>query len=335
MRRRGSTSELQRLVAPLERVADRMFRLLPVWLGLLFVAWLFSGVTVVRSDEVALVLRLGSLVDAGTAQAVREPGLLIAPPKPLGEVIRVPVRKVFEVELRTLHEGSATAPAGRGGFDPRNVGYALTGDRNMVHAAMVARYQISDPVAYTFGVNEPEHVLGVVVVDALGRAMGRRGVDTVLTDGRADVVDEVLEAAQGRLDALGMGLSLVSLELVDLAPPPRVKDAFAEVQSAAIHAETLVQQAREYKAQVVPAARGFKDGVVSEAQADAEAVMALARGEADAFRALAVEYQDNPGVVRERLYREGVEGPLKRAGEVQFIPPPAGARYGGFRVTVK
>lgn len=339
MRQRGHPSELRRLLAPLESVADRAFRLLPVWMGLLFAAWLVSGVTIVRADEVALVSRFGALVNAGTAQAIHEPGLLVVWPKPIGEVIRVPVRKVFEVELGALHFDRDDAPAeevaSSAGADPRHVGYALTGDRNIVHAAMVARYQISDPVAYTFGVEDPEHMLGTVVVDEMGRAIGSRAVDGVLTDARAELVEAVSDAAQARLDALGVGLSLVSLELTDLAPPPQVLEEFAEVQSAAIQAETMVQQAREYRAELLPTARGVRDSQISDARADAAAAVGKARGEADAFRSLALEVKRNPRVVRERLYREGVEGPLGRAGHVRFVPPPARGRYDGFRVTVQ
>ncbi|MEN0062261.1 MAG: protease modulator HflK [Myxococcota bacterium] len=324
-------------MAPLEPIANRLFRLLPVWLGLLFSAWLVSGITIVRADEVALILRFGALVNAGTAQAVHEPGLLMVPPRPLGEVIRVPVRKVFEVELRNLHyPASPTDIRSDGpGVDPRKVGYAVTGDRNLIHAAMIARYQIQDPVAYTFGVTEPEEVLGTIVVDEMGRAIGARNVDSVLTDARADLGDTVLEAAQTRLDALGVGLSLVSIELIDLSPPPQVKDEFAEVQSAAIYAETLLQEAREVEAQTLPAAQSWREKLISDAKADAASVTAAARGEADAFRALALEVQQNPRVARERLYRERIGKSLQRAGEVQFIPPPVGSRYSGFRITVK
>ncbi len=339
MRRRGAPTELSRLIAPLGTLADVAFRALPLWLGLLVGAWALSGVTVVQADEVALVLRLGALQDAGTAQAVRPPGLLIAPPRPLGEVIRVPVKKVFEVELRDLHydrrDGTfvvSNAP----GVDPRKVGYAVTGDRNLVHTALVARYQIADPVAWAFAWEDPEGALSRITIDEAARAVGARSVDAVLTDGRADLVEAVLEAVQERLDAQGVGLSLVSLELIDLAPPPQVKDEFAEVQSAAIDAETLLQQAGEYRESVLPLARSTRGAKIREAEAAAAQVLAAARGEADAFRALATEYRASPGVVRERLYREGLEGPLQRAGRVRFVPaPPPGQRYEDFRVSVK
>jgi len=334
--RRGLATELRRLVSPLAWVTDRAFRWLPAWLALLTGAWLVSGVTVVEANEVALVLRFGALTGEGTAQAVHPPGLLFAPPKPIGEVVRVPVRTVFELELRHLHHEKGEGPYRRGVWsaDPRRVGYALTGDRNVVHVAMVARYQISDPVAYAFAVEDPASVLSSVVVDEMARATGERPVDAVLTDGRSDLVDAVVASSQQRLDELGAGLALVSLELIDLAPPPQVKNEFAEVQSASIEAETAVQEAREYRAEALPRAASSSADVVSTARADAATRLSAARGEAQAFRVLAEEYAQHPVVVRERLYRERLEGPLKEAGTVRFLPPPVHGDYRGFRVSI-
>lgn len=327
--------ELGRLSAPLGPLVDRSFRWLPLWLGGLLVAWALSGITVVEPNEVALVLRFGSLQGAGTAQAVHPPGLLFAPPKPFGEVIRVPTRTVFEVELRQLHlpvdlaKGSPRRP------DPRSFGHVLTGDRNVLHVAMVARYQIADPEAFVFAIEDPETVLSAVVAAEMVDATGRLPVDAVLTDGRADLIRSVMTDAQKRLDALEVGLALVNLELIDLTPPAHVKADFTAVQSASIEAETLVRQAEEYRTRTVPLARSERDTAVSDARATAATLLSSARGDAGAFRALADEYAQNPGIVRERLYREGVEEALADAKRVRFLPPPTGSRYDELRISVK
>ncbi|MEL6908322.1 MAG: hypothetical protein AAFP22_23130, partial [Planctomycetota bacterium] len=91
----------------------------------------------------------------------------------------------------------------------------------------------------------------------------------------------------------------------------------------------------EYEAQTLPAAQSERDSAISKARADATSILSDARGRAEAFRVLALEVERNPGVSRERLYREKVEGSLKRAGAMHFIPPPTGGRYSGFRITVK
>ncbi len=331
--------ELTRLLSPLGAVAERALGLLPLWLVLLTLGWAFSGVTVIQPDEVGLVLRFGGLVGENPALAVREPGLLVAPPRPIGEVIRVPVKKVFETELRALHfdrRDGTFVVTGAPGLDPRRAGYAVTGDDNAVHVALVARYQISDPVAWALRWEDPEAALSVIIVDELGRAIGELSVDTVLTDGRSDLISTVEQRTQVRGDALGLGLSVVSLELAELVPPQQVRDEFTDVQSAAIDAETLLQTAGQYREQTLPLAASTREARIAEARASAAELLALARADAGTFRALAAEVRERPAVVRERLYREGIETPLQRAGRVRFVPPPPpGKRYENFRVTVK
>ncbi len=46
------------------------------------------------------------------------------------------------------------------------------------------------------------------------------------------------------------------------------------------------------------------------------------------------EYRADPGVVRERLYRDAVEKAINVAGGVRWVPSPEGSSYHGFRITV-
>jgi len=333
-------AELLRLLQP--AIAGLLWAVerLHWWLSVLLVAYLTSGVTIVQPDEVAVVYRFGRLVGDG-AGAVRAPGVLVALPRPIDRVVRVPTAKVFETELRDLHfsqtEDKATRylVTSRTTLDPERVGYVVTGDQNIVHVAMVARWQVADPVAWTQSIDRPEDLLRAAVLASAVSSLGGRAVDTVLADGRQTMVDDVARQAQTRLDAWGAGLDLVSLELLDLGPPQQVREAFREVQTAAIEAETRVKAAREYREVQLPKARTDAGRQTREAEATALDLKQQARSEADAFLALLSEYRRDPQVVRERLYREGIEKVLDDAGVVDFVPPPAAAgRYDGTRISV-
>jgi hypothetical protein len=69
------------------------------------------------------------------------------------------------------------------------------------------------------------------------------------------------------------------------------------------------------------------------ARGAAESSLATARGDAQAFLALDREYRANPGVVRERLYRDALDRALARA-EIRWVPPPINGKYNGFRITL-
>jgi membrane protease subunit HflK len=330
-------SEAGRLAAPVIAGLDWIHGRLHWWLGLLLIAYLGSGVRIVGPDEVALVLRFGALAGATPAEQVHGPGLLIALPKPMDEVLRVPVARVFELEMRALHwdrgEGGYRSPS-RPSIDPETEGYLLTGDNNLLHAVVVARYQISDPVAWSLYQPDHERLLRNTVISALVRTAGEMPVDAVLAEGRKQLLDTTQLRAQARLDAVGSGIQVVAVELTDLSPPTQVREEFSAVQSAFIQSETQLKAAKEYRERTLPAARAERDAMVRRAEGEANALLAQARGEAAAFEGLVAEARGNRDVVTERLYRERIESTLDDAAKVRFIPPPVGREYTDFRVTL-
>jgi modulator of FtsH protease HflK len=261
------------------------------------------------------------------------PGLLFAFPRPIDRVVRVQVKRVSELVVDALTTTSEWAYADT--LDPLTDGYALTGDRNVVHVEMVARYRVRDPAEWAFYGPPAEDALRTEVTAAMVRSLGEMGVDRVLADGRKDLVAITTRRAQAGLDAAHSGLELTSLELTRLAPPAALAKDFEAVQSAFIGAETRKKEAQAFAQTAIPQAQGAADKALQTARADTAARLASARGEAAAFLALAKEYRANPRVVRERLYRDAVERATSTAGSVRWVPPPPeGGRYQGLRISI-
>jgi membrane protease subunit HflK len=305
------------------------------WIGAMALLYLLSGITIVKSDEVAVILRWGRLVGETPALQEHGPGLLFALPEPVDQVVRVQVRKVSEVDVGTLigqadeeeeeSDGSSLSPL---------QGYAVTGDHNVVQLDMVARYRVREPAEWAFYGPISEGILRVEVTAAMVRSLGEMGVDRVLADGRKDLIATATQRAQAGLDAARSGLELTSLELTRLAPPQALTSEFDAVQSAFIGAETRKKEAQAYAETAIPESRAAADAGVQSATAEADANQAQANGAAAAFRALDREYRANPVVVRERLYRDAVEQAISGAGSVRWVPPPTGGSYHGFRITI-
>ena len=72
-------------------------------LPVLLVGYLLSGLIVVGSDEVAVVMRFGKLSGGSSASAQKFPGMHYTLPRPFDEVVRVKVKKVYEIEIGDLH----------------------------------------------------------------------------------------------------------------------------------------------------------------------------------------------------------------------------------------
>ena len=334
MRRAGPPSEVGRLATPLVRLLDAAWQRMHWWVAAMAVLYVLSGLTVVKPDEVAVILRWGRLVGDTPALQEHGPGLLFAFPRPVDRVVRVPVKHVGEFTLSTL-----AATAGEESeyvsdtLDPLRQGYAVTGDHNIVHATVVARYRVKEAAEWALHGPPSESVLRVEVSAAMVRSLGEMGVDRILSDGRKNLIADATRRAQAGLDLTHSGLELSSLELIGLAPPRPLARAFDEVQSAFIGAETQRKSAQAYAETVVPRAQAEAQAAVETARGAAESNLALARGQADAFRAFDREYRANSAVVRERLYRDAVERAIAAAA-VRWVPPPVGGKYNGLRITV-
>jgi len=343
VRKLGPPSEIRRLAAPVARLIDGAWQRMHWWIATMAVLYLLSGITIVKPDEVAVILRWGRLVGSIPALQQHGPGLLFAFPRPVDEVVRVQVKRVSEVQVMTL---MSTAAGGGDEEDDEDEavpdltslsplqGYAITGDHNIVHVSMMARYRVREPAEWAFYGAKSEDILRVEVTAAMVRSLGEMGVDRVLADGRKDLIARATRRAQAGLDASRSGLELTSLELISLTPPQALVADFDAVQSAFIEAETKKKFAQAFAESAIPEAQGGADAAIQEARAQASADLARANGDAAAFLALDREYRANPVVVRERLYRDAVEQAISSAGHVRWVPPPVGGSYHGFRITI-
>lgn len=335
MRGRSGPSEIARLAAPIAAAVDAAWQRMHWWIATMIVLYAVSGTTIIRPDEVAVVLRWGRLVGDTPALQQHGPGLLFAFPRPVDRVVRVPVKRVWEVPVLTLSaDASMEDESPIAVLDPLTQGYALTGDRNIVHVQMVARYRVRDPAEWAFYGPRSEDILRVEVSAAVMQSIGEMGVDRVLADGRKDLAATSVRRAQRGLDAAHSGLELSSLEFTGLMPPYVLAADFNAVQSAFIGAETRRKEAQAYAGTAVPQARGEADSMLQTARGDADAARAAADGDAASFTALDKEYRSNPPVVRERLYRDAVERAISGSARVRWVPPPVGGSYRGLRITI-
>jgi membrane protease subunit HflK len=336
MRRAKPSGEFARLAEPVWPLTDWLWGHLHWWIGAMFVLYVASGITFVKPDEVAVVLRWGRIVGSSPAEQIHGPGPFYALPPPIDQVERLQVQKVYELNVTTLSppDGAGGNAAWSGRLDPVRVGYALTGDRNIVHAAVTVRFQIADPVTWLLAAPNSEDILRTEVSAAMVRSLGEMPVDRVLSEGRRDLITTTTARVQAGLDAAQSGLRVSALELVGLSPPAAVTPDFDAVQTAYIEAETAQKTAAAYREDLVPRAQAAADSALKVARADAAAERAKARGEAGAFLASAAEFHAHPGVARQRLYRSSIEVAFEKAGRISWVPPPpARGRYSsGFRI---
>ncbi len=290
----------------------------------LAVIFLCSGVRIIQPTEVGIVLRFGKL--PGETAKTHPPGLLIAFPYPIDEVIRVPIKAVQQIAIENYWQEETTGTT-LTSFHPFEQGYCITGDYNVVLPRLIVKYQVKDAVAYSLAITDPEMMLRDAVSIELVRTVGELGVDYLLTEGKAELASTVMSRTQERLDLAGSGIQVVSVEINELIPPRSVLPNFQAVQSANIEKETAIRNAQTYYEEQIPGARADANNLINDASSYRTLLLARANSDANAFNEILAEYRRNPRVVKERLRNEYLTRALTKVGNRYIAPgPPVSGR---------
>lgn len=323
----------------------RMFRVVVVILLVLFA---FSGMQNIEPGNIGLHLHLGRVLGASEADKIKQPGLLLAWPYPVDRVIQVPVKQEGEVVIEEMWK-ELDSPATTDVICPLREGYCVCGDQNIFQTRMVAKYKITDPVAFQLWNSDPERLLHDVVSAALVQTVAAWDIDDVLRlqqrDQEADGLEEievdptqagsiteslattVRTKAQARLDALGSGdspgcgMAISALEFKEIHPPRHVFADFERVQTERIYMETQKRQAEGFAAREIPKAESQRDGMEKAATADTSKLLAKANADLSVFQQLYAEYKKNPELVWQRIYMDTIEEMFQKTGKRYFLSP--------------
>jgi membrane protease subunit HflK len=337
------TGETQRLFRPLVVVLEWIVARIGWIVAAVAVLYLVSGITFVRANEVALVLRFGRLVGATPAEQVHGPGLLVALPFPIDRVERVPLQLVREVRVDALDatdEMRRDDPLGEtqgDRIDPLVEGYTITGDRFVMQTRLVARYRVGDPLAFALesSAAERERLVHDVVQAAAAEAITRyRSFE--LVSGLTTLPFEVRADAQSELDAVNSGVELVEVLLASMTYPRQVTKAVQDVIDARSQALTSVRVAEGQRLEDLEFVESRLAEFIAGARTYANDLVASTSGTLAAYSELVPQYRAAPRVVLDRLVMNGIGRVLRDSGaKTSFFPPPAdGVRYPELRITL-
>lgn len=263
--------------------------------ALVLVGLVGSGIQVVDPAEVAVITRFGAVNRTlGAGLGFRLP-LLEADE-------RIRVTEVRRVEL----------PAVR----------LLTEDTNLVDLTLIVQYKVADPVLFALVHADPEQVVAAEVASAANARVADLAVDALLTTGRTELQQSVMDQAQKSLDALGTGVRLVAIDVGNLAPPDVVVNAFNDVSSAKGDQETTRLAADAYASKVLPDVRGKAAQAHEEALGEAAKLAAGAEGDVARFNALLPAWKTAPQATRSQLH-EQMWARIGEKAKIQALPPGA------------
>lgn len=275
-----------------------------VIVGLVFLGWLASGIYIVDEGTRGVVTRFGEF------QRISMPGPHWHIPFPVESANRVDVstRRTISVGYQAISP-QQTRPI-------LNEALMLTQDENIVNVQLAVQYQVSDPAAFLFNFVDPEQTLKELTESALRETVGKRMMDFILTEGRAEVAQNTQSLINEGLALYQAGIDVIQVVIQDVQPPEQVQGAFEDAIRAREDRERLINQAQAYRNEIIPRAEGEAARIREEAMAYQARIVQAAEGEASRFSQQLAEYLKSPAVTRDRLYLDTMERVLGRSGKV-------------------
>lgn len=270
--------------------------------AVILVGWLVTGTYTVKSEELAVVKRFGRVVDRAVPS-----GIHWRMPWPIESHEKFQTTTVYK-----MGAGMITRDYLRGIPSPEELSLWLTGDTNILSVRIMIQYAVVDLADYLYRMEGAQFLMARMAEAAITEVLGGMSVDDALTVGRPQIAGGIRERTQERLDELGLGISINSVNLLSVDPPSQVIDVFRDVQNAEADRERIMNEASGYANSVIPRARGEASWVLERAGGERDARIRQAEGDAARFLAMLEEYQKIPGATRKRLYLETVEEVLSR-----------------------
>ncbi len=252
-------------------------------------AWAATGVYRINDPERGVILRFGGF------QEISNPGLRWHFPWPIESVEKVNINQVNRFNQQT---------------------FMLTSDENIVVVDLSVQFRNLEPQKYLFNVRDPEATLSDVSESAIREVVGRMEMDFVLGTGRAEIAIQTEKLIQETLNEYGAGIVVTTVNLQDANFPGQVEAAVQDAIKAREDKQRFAFEAESYANDIVPRARGEAQRRLQDAEAYKSRVVADAEGEASRFEQLLAEYQQAPGVTRERLYIEAIEDVFANSNKV-------------------
>ncbi|MRH77778.1 FtsH protease activity modulator HflK [Spiribacter sp. C176] len=272
--------------------------------GLVVLGWLASGIYIVDEGTRGVVTRFGEF------ERISMPGPHWHIPYPVEATERVDV-----ATRRTVTVGyqAVTAQQAR---PILSEALMLTQDENIVNVQLAVQYQVSDPEDFLFNFVDPEQTLKELTESALRETIGKREMDFILTEGRADVAQNTQSLINEGLALYQAGIQVIEVIIQDVQPPEQVQGAFEDAIRAREDRERLINQAQAYRNEIIPRAEGEAARILEDSLAYQARIVQAAEGESSRFSQQLAEYLKAPAVTRDRLYLDTMERVLGRSGKV-------------------
>lgn len=295
-------------VQALSEALRSSFVIIKIVMVILVLAFLGSGFFTVRTMEKAIILRFGKPVSEDES-ALLGPGAHFAFPKPIDEVVKIPLGEIQTIKTDTgwyyttpTMEAAGKEPPPGKTLNPERDGYLITGDGGIVHARAVLRYRIAEPgLRYMLDFDSASNHVKNAFDNALLFAALQSSIDvtrdtTIFRELALSRLNELIEKQQ-----LGITVEQLAVQII---PPRQVKADFDRVLEAEVKRSTSINEARKYENEVLNKAKAEAVARINSAEAERKALVEMVSEDVRRFNSLLPEYRKNPQLFRELRFAE-------------------------------
>lgn len=252
------------------------------------IGWSVSGFNIVPEGQTGVVTTFGAYSKSTM------PGINWHLPAPIQDVELVDVSSVRTAEIGM-----------RGTTDRLREALMLTDDENIVDVQFNVQYRIKPETGakdYLFNTRAPDASVTQAAESAMREVVGRKAMDSVLFESKAEIAEAVRNSMQAMLDRYSTGIEVMSVAIQNAQPPQQVQAAFNDAVKAGQDRERQINLGEAYMNAVIPKAQGTASRLKEEAEGYKARVVETARGDADRFTSVYTEYAKAPQVTRDRIY---------------------------------
>jgi membrane protease subunit HflK len=278
--------------------------------GILLLILLGTSIFIVDQTEQAVITRFGRYI------TTKGPGLQVKLPFGIDKNYTVNTETIQSQEFgfRTMRGGSSPLYASRD-----NESTMLTGDLNIVDVEWIIQYRVTDPMAWTFHVEDRVKTIRDVSRSVINMLVGDRAIMEIMGVERSAIQDEGRVIMNDMFKSYDLGINVIAVQLQNVTPPQGVQQAFEDVNKAMQDLERLVNEGQQVYNEEIPKARGEAEKIIQVAQGYATERVNRANGDVARFISVYDEYRRAPEVTRQRLYYEMIEEVFKEEKDMTII----------------
>ncbi|MCS6975790.1 MAG: HAD-IC family P-type ATPase, partial [Gemmatales bacterium] len=253
--------------------------------GVLLLAYLASGITIIGPDQIGVVRRFGRVLPKDL-----QPGLHFRLPWPWEKITKIEPARLRSVDVGFRAFGPLageltwSAPHAQGMLRLEEEALMITGDGNLIEVKARVFYRPEDPHRYLFVVSDVEAVVRAITESLLREAIAERNFTDLLSGGREQVQQQVADRLRELLaHEKDLGIAIDSVAVQDLHPPAQVVDAYYAVTRALSQREQMLVEAKTQSETSVAREKAAEHRIRSSAEAEKYSVVTQTEADKTAF----------------------------------------------------